>query len=641
MTAEIQHKIPLNVLLVGQPNVGKSCLLNALVGPHVTISNYPGTTVEITRAGAEFDGTSFVFIDSPGIYSLSEQGDDEKATKDALLGGDVTVAVIVVDACSLERGLYFALQVLETGIVAVIAVNFVEDAAEKGIVIDYDRFSQIVGVPVIPFNPFTKRGVSSLVSEVLNASKSESDAIDVLYDDHIENAISMLIHEGLHTSLPERFVALRILEEDEEFQSVVDEGILKQIRNEMHADHPSVAEDISRMRYGTASFIAAEVTTIFHRTRRAKEVTASLRADQLLLHRFWGPVFTLLFFGLLFYFLMVVGGTIEMLLMELSEDLIAQIQGDGSVLTQILVDSLTGVTAGIAVALPYVFLFYVILGLTEDIGLLPRFVVNVQRGLRYFRIPERGFINLMLGLGCTVPAVASTRIISGQSQRARIIFLYAFVPCSSRMGIILGIVAFYGGYELVLLLFATLAATALLCLLVIKNISKEALDPILLELPTYRVPMVRNVAHKSWLRLKEFVVVVIPLLILGGVAYSLISQLGVTEVLVNPLRFITEDMWGLPGETIIPILFGFVQKDLTGAMLVSVLGSNIAGAMTEVQLLTFGIVTTIGVPCMIVPPAMGKEIGWKNAFIILVSAALISLIVGSTVWRIAPLLGFT
>ncbi len=640
MTAS-QGKKTLKVVLVGQPNVGKSCLLNALVGPCVTISNYPGTTVETTQAKREIGGTSFIFVDSPGTYSLSDRSEDERATKHALLSNDMDVAVIVLDACSLERGLYFALQVIESGVKTVIAMNFIEDAIEKGITIEYDRLGRLLGVPVVPFNPFTKRGLDNLIDEIRNASRLQSATIDVLYDDHIESVISMLIEEGLDISLPTRFVALRILEEDKDFLHLVNKTTMKRITDKISKDCLRITEDIARMRYGTASFLATQGTKIIHRETRKKEVIDSLRIDRWLLHRFGGPAFTLLFFSALFYTLLVVGGAIQCLLMTVSEDLIALIPVDGGFLTQMLIDGLTGVTAGVAMALPYVFLFYIILGLTEDIGLLPRFVVNVQRTLRFFHIPERGFISLMLGLGCTVPAVTSTRIIRERDQRVRLIFLYAFVPCSSRLGIILGVVAFYGGDRLVLPLFATLGIAALFWLLIMRILSKDKLDPILLELPTYRRPMISNIAHKSWLRMREFVVVVIPLLILGGVMYSLIDQLGGTAVLIGPFAFVTEGLLGLPAETIIPILFGFVQKDLTGAMLVSVLGGDVAAVMTPLQMFTFGVVTSIGIPCMIVLPAMSREIGWKNTFVIFVTTGLFSLVVASTAWRIALLFGFT
>ena len=640
MTAS-QGKKTLKVVLVGQPNVGKSCLLNALVGPCVTISNYPGTTVETTQAKREIGGTSFIFVDSPGTYSLSDRSEDERATKHALLSNDMDVAVIVLDACSLERGLYFALQVIESGVKTVIAMNFIEDAIEKGITIEYDRLGRLLGVPVVPFNPFTKRGLDDLIDEIRNASRLRSATIDVLYDDHIESVISMLIEEGLDISLPTRFVALRILEEDKDFLHLVNKTTMKRITDKISKDCLRITEDIARMRYGTASFLATQGTKIIHRETRKKEVIDSLRIDKWLLHRFGGPAFTLLFFSALFYTLLVVGGAIQCLLMTVSEDLIALIPVDGGFLTQMLIDGLTGVTAGVAMALPYVFLFYIILGLTEDIGLLPRFVVNVQRTLRFFHIPERGFISLMLGLGCTVPAVTSTRIIRERDQRVRLIFLYAFVPCSSRLGIILGVVAFYGGDRLVLPLFATLGIAALFWLLIMRILSKDKLDPILLELPTYRRPMISNIAHKSWLRMREFVVVVIPLLILGGVMYSLIDQLGGTAVLIGPFAFVTEGLLGLPAETIIPILFGFVQKDLTGAMLVSVLGGDVAAVMTPLQMFTFGVVTSIGIPCMIVLPAMSREIGWKNTFVIFVTTGLFSLVVASTAWRIALLFGFT
>ncbi|MCK4568242.1 MAG: 50S ribosome-binding GTPase, partial [Candidatus Thorarchaeota archaeon] len=172
----------LKVLLVGQPNVGKSCLLNAIVGPTVTISNYPGTTVETIQAEKVIQNVPFTFVDSPGIYTLNDSSEDERATKQALLSVDTDVAVIVLDACSLERGLYFALQILESGTKNVIAINFIEDALKKGIIINYETLSRLLCVPVVPFNPFTKRGVDELIDRIINVEKTESDVFSVVYD---------------------------------------------------------------------------------------------------------------------------------------------------------------------------------------------------------------------------------------------------------------------------------------------------------------------------------------------------------------------------------------------------------------------------------------------------------------------------
>jgi ferrous iron transport protein B len=639
MISQLLHD-ELKVLLVGQPNVGKSCLLNALVGPVTTISNYPGTTVETTQAEKVIHDVAFSFIDSPGIYTLNDSSEDERATKEALLSSDTDVAVIVLDANSLERGLNFALQILESGTKCVVAINFIEDAQKKGIVVNNKILSRLLGVPVVPFNPFTGRGLDNLVQEIIEVSKTNQDVFDVLYTDYIEDALVTVITKELDTPYPERFVALRILEGDDDFVSIISEDILVEFRSNLEQNHQDLAEDIMQMRWGTASFLATQGTRVTPIDGKNGNVNRSLKIDELLLHRFWGPVLTLVFFAGLFYVLLILGGQVEEFIIVLSEEFIAQIPTDGSFLSQLLIDGLTGVSAGIAIALPYVFLFYIILGFTEDIGLLPRFVVNLQRALRFFKIPERGFICLMLGLGCTVPAASSTRIVNKHEQRVRLIFLFAFVPCSSRIGILFGIVAYYGGGELLRPLFGILGLAMLGMLVAMRSFFHDKLEPILLELPVYRRPMLSNVLHKSWLRMKAFAVVVIPLLIVGGVVYSFFAQIGLASAVIAPFAIITEGLLGLPRETIVPILFGFIQKDLTGAMLISSLGSDITTLMTPLQILTFGLVTTIGIPCIIVLPTMYREIGLKDTLIVFLSMIILSLVISSLAWRVLALFGF-
>ncbi len=163
----------LEILLVGQPNVGKSCLMNALVGSKIVASNYPGTTVEITEGEKAFDGEKVNFLDTPGIYSISDRSEEEKVTEKALSEGNPDGAVIVADSTALERSLYLALQVMEAGVPTVIALNFVEEAKEKGILIDQEKLGKILGVPVVPINPLTNRGIEDLVDSILEVKESK------------------------------------------------------------------------------------------------------------------------------------------------------------------------------------------------------------------------------------------------------------------------------------------------------------------------------------------------------------------------------------------------------------------------------------------------------------------------------------
>ncbi|GAI16561.1 unnamed protein product, partial [marine sediment metagenome] len=199
----------LKVLLIGQPNVGKSSLLNALVGPKVLVSNYPGTTVEITKGDRIFKNTKVDFVDTPGIYSISDRSEEEKITEKALFEQKIDGAVVIADVTSLERSLYMLLQILEAQIPVILALNFVEDGEKKGIKIDCEKLKKILGISVVPINPLTKRGVTRLVKEILSIKQAARPGFRTNYDDDIEKAIDR-VSGRVKGKLPKRFVAIRI-----------------------------------------------------------------------------------------------------------------------------------------------------------------------------------------------------------------------------------------------------------------------------------------------------------------------------------------------------------------------------------------------------------------------------------------------
>jgi ferrous iron transport protein B len=302
----------------------------------------------------------------------------------------------------------------------------------------------------------------------------------------------------------------------------------------------------------------------------------------------------------------------------------------------VLVNGLTGIALGVSIALPYVFLFYLLLGLLEDTGLLSRFTVNAEWFLRKVGLPGKSFIPLALGLGCTAPATRATRVLSSEKEQIHTASLFAFVPCSSRIAIIMGIVGFYGGMRLALSVFATSLAAGLIWAYGVKKAIQIKSAPLLLELPPYRRPLIKNVLAKSWIRMKDFVYIVIPLLALGGIAYGVLDMLGLTRIVVEPLAPITAWL-GLPTVTIIPIIFGFLQKDLTGAMLLSVLGGETASVLTPLQIYTFGVATTIGIPCMIALGMLIKEFGFKRAMVLTMTSIVYGLLIAGLAWRIISL----
>jgi ferrous iron transport protein B len=622
----------LKILFVGQPNVGKSSLLNALVGPRVTVSNYPGTTVEITKAKKRFNKINIEFVDTPGIYSISDRSEEERVTERALFEEETDGVVVIADATSLERSLYMAFQILEAQIPTVIALNFVEDAEKKGIRIDCGKLKGLLRIPVVPINPLTKMGVDELVDTITKIKKAPEGFFTVEYDDHIESALDKISSQVKGTPMPERFVSLRALEGDEDFYKYLkDDRIIRGVKRSLK-EHPEVAEDIAITRYGTAAFIAERTIQLMPASE--KEENLQERIDRLLLHRISGPLVTGLFLLAMLGILLYLGNLIQGVLTGLTENLTSSLFiAEHSFLTNILASSLTGLAMGVSIALPYVFLFYLFLGLLEDTGLLSRFTVNAEWFLRKIGLPGKSFIPLALGLGCTAPAARSTRVLSSEREQFHTASLFAFIPCSSRIAIIMGIVGFYGDTRLALSVFATSFAAGLVWAFGIKRVIQIETEPLLLELPPYRKPLIKNVLAKSWIRMKDFVYVVIPLLVLGGMAYGILDMSGLTETIVEPLAPITTWL-GLPNVTIIPIIFGFLQKDLTGAMLLSVLGVEIPLALTPIQIYTFGVATTLGIPCMIALGMLIKEFGFSRAIVLTVTSIAYGLLFAGLAWRI-------
>ncbi|MCK4456788.1 MAG: ferrous iron transport protein B [Thermoplasmata archaeon] len=615
--------------MVGQPNVGKSSLLNALVGPTVTVSNYPGTTVEITKARKRIDSVEIEFVDTPGIYSISDRSEEEKVTEKALFEEEVDRAIIIADAAALRRSLYLVLQILEAEITATVALNFVEEAEKKGIAIDTEKLGRFLNVPVVPINPLTMEGIDTLVDSLLEI---RAEGFRVEYDDHIEKGIEQISSELKEERLPNRFIAIRILEEDEHFYKYLkDEGIIHEVKRSLE-EHPETAEDTSKIRYGVASFIAERVTQIVPVEEESKE-----RVDRVLLHRVWGPVITILFLLFIFGVLLYLGSLIQGVLMDLTDSLLSYLSmEEQSVVTVILAHGLTGVAAGVSIALPYVFLFYFLLGLLEDVGLLSRFVLNAESSLRKLGLHGKSFIPLTLGLGCTAPATRATRILSSKKEQFHCASLLACVPCSSRIAIIMGIVGFYGGMGLAFSVLATLLLAGLIWALAVKRVVRTKREPFLLELPPYRRPLLGNVLAKSWIRMKDFVYLVIPLLAIGGMVYGILDISNLTDTVVGPLSPITTWL-GLPAVVIIPLVFGFLQKDLTGAMLISVLGIEISLALTPLQIYTFGVAATVGIPCIVALGMLAREFGSKRAILLTATSLAYGLLLAGIIWRMISL----
>jgi len=626
----------MKIALAGEPNVGKSCFFNHLTGIHAIVSNYPGTTVELMKGKAKFSDTVIEIIDLPGTYALGDVSEDERVAKNYLIKEKPDVVINIIDCTALERNLYLTLQLLELKIPFVMALNFYEEAKEKGISIDKDKLEKMLGIPVIIINALSGKGIYTSLQKAVKLRKRKY--LEIKYDDDVEKVIEKI--EKLLNEIPtsKRHTAIRVLENDSDFLSYVkDKNKLEKIKKSVKF-HPDLAMEVSKERHGKASIIARECSEI----RRGKiKLTPSEHIDEIITNPSYGPfivIFTfLLMFGFLFYF----GGFFQDKVSDVFETKIlpylsSYTESFHPILQEVIMNAVIGTEAGLAIAVPYIGLFYVFLSVLEDTGFLPRVTFLIDKYMHKIGLHGKSIIPMMLGIGCSVPAITSTRMLNTRRERLiTAILLSGFIPCSSRIAIIFGIAGHYLGWWAILLIYLISLSLAVVFGKILNKILPGGATDLIMELPEYRIPLLKNILMKTWLRMKEFVYLVIPLLIIGGAVFGLLKGLNLIEIIVNPLQPIVSGWLLLPKETVIPLIYGLLQKDLTIAMLMG-LGetSNISLYMTSIQIFTFSLVAVIYVPCLIAIGMLIREFGWKEAFLISISTIFIAIFLGGIVVRI-------
>lgn len=623
------------VLLIGQPNSGKSSLLNALAGAKVIVSNYPGTTVEIIQANTILEDIKVRIIDTPGIYSLSDSSFEETVTKEFIFERKYDLVVNIVDATSIERGFYLTLQLRELGVPMIVALNFVEDAQRKGIIVDVDKLSSALGVPLIPFNPITGVGLKDLAITISNAEEIQAyvKPLVIQYDDHIEEALKEVISRlPSKLNLYPRSVALRILEEDNALKVHLSEPLDEILPEEMKKYHPDPSEDIMLTRFGCASSFCKQYIDIT--SVKEVEEPISEKIDRILMNSRYGWIISFMMIMTLFYIMLLLGGILEDRSVGLAEaaiNWVVNYYNLSGVAMGVLENALTGAATGIGIALAYVLIFYILLSLLEDTGLLSRIVLSFSRFMAKLDLPGNAVVPMLLNFGCTVPAISATRILKTRSERMITTATFVGIPCSSRTAIIMGLVASYAGVNYAIATYILAIAAGLVFSKIASLFIKVESSPFLLEIPPYRKPLLGNVAAKSWIRMQDFVKVVIPLLVLGGIVYSVIDYLGWVDSLVGPLKPI--GMWlNLPARAVLPLIYGYLQKDLTISMLFTVLGTrDVTAHLSTGQIFIFGLQASIQFPCIIASSMAWREFGWRFAVALTLFGFIYGLLVSGVV----------
>jgi len=609
-------------VLAGQPNSGKSTIFNAVAGYRAGTANFPGSSVTYTVSRALILGREVSVVDLPGIYSLTSTDAAEWEALAYLLehGGDVIVNVI--DASRLGRSLELTLQLLELGRPVVVALNMLDEARRKGIEIDVEALSQELGVPVVPTIGRRGRGLKALFRTAMRSALQGELARPVHLDREVETAITRVatVLEGQEEDLPapSRFFAVKLLEGDPEIRSRIGEegqeldAVLEAARQELETAHGWTADQVvSGSRHAMAHAIEDKVSTI-HRQR----VGWREALDRALLHPIsGGPIMIAVLLGF-FYAVFGLGKLLE-------EPMVAAFDRLGASLAQALppdtlVGSLAnglvmGVSGGAAIVLPYLVPFLIGLAVLEDTGYLPRMAYILDNFMHRIGLHGKSVVPLMLGYGCSVPAVMSTRILESPRDRRITTALTVLIPCSARSTVIYAVVGAYMGavwaFAVYILNFLVIGAVGAL----LSSRMKGRAPGLILEIPDLQLPAIKTLAAKTWLSLREFVVVAWPILIASSIFLGILEWFRADHAVNAMLSPLTVALLGLPAAVGVTLVFGVLRKELTVVMLVQALATtNIASVLTPVQMMTFVVFVVFYIPCVATVAVMGREVGWKD-----------------------------
>ncbi|MCE0722395.1 MULTISPECIES: Fe(2+) transporter permease subunit FeoB [Legionella] len=550
-----------HVLLVGNPNCGKTTLFNALTGDNQRIGNWPGVTVEKKTGKFFVDQQRFEVTDLPGVYSLAANADgisqDEQIAAQAVATMEADCIINVIDACHLERHLYLTTQILELGKPVLLALNMMDIAEQRGISIDPNALSQQLGCPVIPIQAHKKVGISQLMQEltrmpqtmipwVLPVSESIQQTLETL-----ENT---LIHEGYSQSLA-YYYARRLPEGD---GLLFGKEIAKDLTLLNEAD-PSLDILLADARYQK---IHAMVESVQKKHSDASEhFTAKL--DKIMLHRFFAlPIFFAMMY-LMFLFAINVGGAFQDFF-DISTDTLF-VQGTAWLLQQIhapnwLIALLAnGVGKGINTTLtfiPVIAAMFFFLSLLETSGYMARAAFVVDKAMRMMGLPGKSFVPMIVGFGCNVPAIMAARTLDSERDRLLTVMMSPFMSCSARLAIYAVFVAAFfpsGGQNIVFSLYLIGILMAVLTGFILrKSMLKGNASPLILELPAYHKPALKRLFKETFMRLRFFIVragkLIVPIcVILGGLNAITLSG-G-----VNSGEASTQSLLSLMGQWITPL----------------------------------------------------------------------------------------
>lgn len=510
------------IALAGNQNCGKTTLFNRLTGSNQHVGNFPGVTVE-KKMGIIKNFKEATLVDLPGIYSLSPYTSEEVVTRDFILKDHPALIVNIVDATNIERNLYLSLQLMELKTPMVIALNMMDEVTASGNSIDVEKLSKHLQIPIVPISASKNEGINDLISVIKKETRKHQEAIHL---DFCKGEVHRAIHSIAHiiedhaqtADYPTRFAATKLVEGDEPMQRALHlhqddldiiEKIVKSMEDALGTDREAALAD---MRY---SYIEELVKDCVVKNHRSQGLKRSQRIDQLLTHKYLGiPVFILIMLMIFYLTFGPIGGTLQGLLEEgidiavnALSDLLMHLQVS-SWLHALVIDGICNGVGSVLSFLPVIVTLFFFLSLLEDSGYMARVAFVMDKALRKLGLSGRSFVPMLIGFGCSVPAIMSTRTLSSDRDRKMTIVVTPFMSCSAKLPIYGMITAAFFPEHTALILISVyligIFVAILSALLLKRTVFQGESVPFVLELPAYRIPSAKSVLLHMWEKAKDF-----------------------------------------------------------------------------------------------------------------------------------------
>jgi len=627
------------VILIGNPNVGKSVIFGLLTGKYVTVSNYPGTTVEVAYGNTAIGDRNFVIVDSPGVNNLTPMSEDEKVTRDILLKEMPETVVLVADAKNLKRALMLLIQLSEMELPCILDLNMEDEAKARGIETNYQKLSDLLNIEVIGTVAPQRKGIQKLRESIL---KPRPPVLSMHYNPVIEEyagKISALLPEA---GISKRSISLMILSGDESLKDWLMTNLhtedLKRAEDLRDEAQSKLKEPIAHTVGQSRIKLAEDISRKVQKSSIVQSGILSQRLSSWTMHPFWGvPFLLLVIFGfyefvgkfgagvLVDFFQNVIFGhyltpgiekTIKALIpIPLIQDMLV---GKYGIFTMAL-------TYAIGIILPITTTFFLAFGFLEDSGYLPRLAVVSDKVFRLLGLNGKAILPMILGLGCGTMATMSTRILETKREKIIATFLIALViPCSAQLGVVFGMLGtlsiraflWWAGCMIIVLIFSGFLAS--------KFVPGEKPD-FFIELPPLRVPAIGNIVMKTLSRIEWYLKEAVPLFVIGTIFLFLLDKIKVLALLEAAASPVVVTFLGLPAKTAEAFLMGFLRRDYGAAGMFALARQ---GLMNENQVIISLVTLTLFVPCLASFFMMIKERGIKTAVLMMALIIPFALLVG-------------